>query len=199
MKRSKRRGSRSDGNLVGVVGWIFADTLLVLVVVFLATQTGGAVSLPAPTTSTTTPTTTTSTAPPAVDSGYVCFLVTADVVLRDKSPSPQRDAALKSVEDQMWARLAQPDLAGRRAGVVLTFGTADHADPGEVSAAAFNAEVLPRLGRFSHREDGSVVASRAFWGGNPKEGEPDGAITVNVYPLIEGAHGPLTEPPPVNC
>ena len=36
MARSRSRGS----HVAGLVGWVFADTLLVLVVIFLATQTG---------------------------------------------------------------------------------------------------------------------------------------------------------------
>ncbi|MEU5692305.1 hypothetical protein [Actinosynnema sp. NPDC020468] len=196
---SRRKRTRSGANLVGIVGWIFADTLLVLVVVFLATQTGGAVSVAPSSTTTTTPTTTTSTAPPGVDSVFVCFRVTADPALLVAPPSPQRDGALKAVEDQLTARLAQPDLAGRRAGIVLAFGVADQPQTGEARAAAFNTDVLPRLGRFAHRDDGGVVPSRAFWGGNPRPDKPDGAITVNVYPMIEGSYGPLAPTPAQDC
>ncbi|MEU4807161.1 hypothetical protein [Actinosynnema sp. NPDC023587] len=194
MKRRPDNGS----NLVGVVGWIFADSLLVLVVVFLATQTGGAVSTPTSSTTTTT-TTTAPTAPPAVDSAFVCFRVAADANLMTGPASPERDAHLRSVEGQVVHRLAQPDLVGRRAGVVLSFGVADDPTRGTDQAEAFNAEVLPRLGAFAHRDDGGPVANRAFWGGNPKEGKADGSITVNVYPMIEGRHGPLGTTPAEDC
>ncbi|MFD0205901.1 MULTISPECIES: hypothetical protein [Saccharothrix] len=193
-----KRRAESGSNLVGVVGWIFADSLLVLVVIFLATQTGGAVSTPTTSTKTTT-TTTTSTPPPGVDSAFICFRVTADPTLLTGRASPERDAHLKAVEDQVVARLSQPDLNGRRAGVVLSFGVADQPTSGADRAKAFNAEILPRLGAFSHRDDGGLVASRAFWGGNPKEGKPDGSITVNVYPMIEGRHGPLNTVPVEDC
>ncbi|WNV87630.1 hypothetical protein [Umezawaea sp. Da 62-37] len=183
---------------MGVVGWIFADTLLVLVVAFLATQTGGAVSKPAPTTTTAT-TTTTPTVPLGVDSGFVCFRVLADPALLAGLPSHQRDDHLKAVEEQVLARLAQPDLLGRQAGIVLSFGVADEPLTGEARATAFNSEVLPRLGVFSHRPDGAVVASRAFWGGNPKSGKPDGAITVNVYPMTSSSQGPIAIPPTEDC
>jgi hypothetical protein len=96
-------------------------------------------------------------------------------------------------------RLAHPDLNGRRAGVVLSFGVADQPQAGEDRANAFNAEILPRLGLFATRADGGPVASRAFWGGNPKAGKPDGAIIVNVYPLLEGSQEPLAGPPVEDC
>ncbi|MGW4211260.1 hypothetical protein ACWEIJ_24930 [Lentzea sp. NPDC004789] len=198
MATSRNRGSQ----LTGLVGWIFADTLLVLVVIFLATQTGGAVQKPPePSSSAPTTTTTTTTKPPTrgVDSGFVCFRVSTDPALLTGSPSPQRDAHLKAVEQQVVDRLTQPDLKGRRAGVVLTFGVAEQPLAGADRAKAFNAEILPRLGAFAKRDDGGEVANRAFWGGNPKADKPDGAITVNVYPLLEGGQEPLTGPPTEDC
>ncbi len=193
-------GSNGRGTQVtGLVGWIFADTLLVLVVIFLATQTGGAVQKPIATS--TAPTTTTTTKPPTrgVDSGYVCFRVSTDPALLTGPPSPQRDEHLGAIERQVLDRLAQPDLKGRRAGVVLSFGVAEQPLAGADRANAFNTEILPRLGPFATRDDGGRVASRAFWGGNPKAGKPDGAITVNVYPLLEGGQEPLAGPPPEDC
>jgi hypothetical protein len=196
MASPRSRGSQ----LTGLVGWIFADTLLVLVVIFLATQTGGAVQKP-PEPSSSAPTTTTTTKPPTrgVDSGFVCFRVSTDPALLTGSPSPQRDAHLKAVEQQVVDRLTQPDLNGRRAGVVLTFGVAEQPLAGADRAKVFNAEILPRLGSFAKRDDGGAVANRAFWGGNPKAGKPDGVITVNVYPLLEGGQEPLTGPPTEDC
>lgn len=194
MARSENRGSQ----VTGLVGWIFADTLLVLVVIFLATQTGGAVQKPM---DTSTAPTTTTTKPPTrgVDSGFLCFRVTTDPALLTGSPSPQRDEHLKAIEQQVANRLAQPDLTGRRAGVVLSFGVAEQPLVGSARANRFNEEILPRLGQFATRDDGGPVANRAFWGGNPKEGKPDGAITVNVYPLLEGGQEPLAGPPTEDC
>jgi hypothetical protein len=199
MARSNSRGSQ----VAGLVGWIFADTLLVLVVIFLATQTGGAVQKPTPT-STAPPTTasaTTTTKPPTrgVDSGFICFRVATNPALLTGSLSPQRDEHLKAIAQQVTDRLAQPDLKGRRAGVVLSFGVAEQPLVGADRASRFNAEILPRLGQFATRDDGGGVANRAFWGGNPKAGKPDGVITVNVYPLLEVGQEPLTGPPPEDC
>lgn len=195
MASTKDRGSQ----VTGLVGWIFADTLLVLVVIFLATQTGGAVQKPLTTSS--APTTTTTTKPPTrgVDSGFVCFRVPTDPALLTGSPSPQRDAHLAAVEQLVQDQLARSGLKDRRAGVVLSFGVADEPTAGADRAKAFNAEILPRLGPFAKRDDGGEVANRAFWGGNPKAGKPDGGITVNVYPLLEGGQEPLAGPPVEDC
>jgi hypothetical protein len=195
MPASNSRGSQ----ITGLVGWIFADTLLVLVVIFLATQTGGAVQKPLATS--TAPTTPTTTKPPTrgVDSGFICFRVVTDPVLLTGPPSPQRDRHLTAIEQQVADRLTQPDMKGRRAGVVLSFGVAEQPLAGADRAKAFNAAILPRLGPFATRDDGGPVANRAFWGGKPKAGEPDGAITVNVYPLLEGGQEPLSGPPKEDC
>jgi hypothetical protein len=199
MAQSDSSGSR----VTGLVGWIFADTLLVLVVIFLATQTGGAVQKPLATSTapSTTPPTTTTTKPATrgVDSGFICFRVLTNPALLTGAPSPQRDEHLAAVQRQVVNRLAQPDLNGRRAGVVLSFGVAQEPLVGADRAKAFNAEILPRLGSFATRGDGGPVAKRAFWGGNPKAGKPDGVITVNVYPLLEGDQEPIAGPPVEDC
>ncbi len=78
-------------SLLGVVGWIFADMLLVLVVLFLATQTGGAVTRPPPAThseSPPQPTTPSPGLPPGVDSNFVCLRVVTDPALLIASCSP---------------------------------------------------------------------------------------------------------------
>ncbi|KDN21858.1 hypothetical protein DV20_13085 [Amycolatopsis rifamycinica] len=181
------------------MGWIFADTLLVLVVIFLATQTGGAVQKPPAPRATPTTTATPKPVTRGVDSGFVCFRVTTNPALLTGSPSPQRDEHLKAIERQVGDRLAQPDLKGRRAGVVLSFGVAEQPQVGVARANAFNAEILPRLGAFATRDDHGPVANRAFWGGNPKAGKSDGVITVNVYPLLETGQEPLAGPPPEDC
>lgn len=196
MAGSEGRGAK----VAGLVGWIFADTLLVLVVIFLATQTGGAVQKPlAPSTAPTTTTTTPKPPTHGVDSGFICFRVVTNPVLLTGSPSPKRDEHLEAIERQVAERLAQPDLKGRRAGVVLSFGVAEQPLVGAARADAFNAEILPRLGLFATRDDHGPVANRAFWGGNPKAGKPDGVITVNVYPLLELGQEPLAGPPTEDC
>jgi hypothetical protein len=202
---SRRRGDQDDGpgggHLPSLVGWIFADVLLALAVVFLATQSGGAMPRVEPattdgtttttTTTTTTPPTTTTTAPPGVDSRFICFRVRADGGVLTGPASAQRDQQLDDLEAQVRARLAQPDLSGRRAGIVLSFGVADEPGPGRQRAEVFNDEILPRFSETFRRTDGSVVAKRAFWDGQPTATRPAGSIMVNIYPLVDADHGPL--------
>ncbi|MFY1635133.1 hypothetical protein ACN27F_17975 [Solwaraspora sp. WMMB335] len=187
--------------LLGIVGWVFADMLLVLVVVFLATQTGGAVTPSA--VATPTPAATPSASPtsqvtnrspeppPGVDSDFVCMRIDTNPALLTGAPSAARDAHLAAIERQVKERTSQPDLAGRKAGIVLSFGVADSPDEGTRYADAFNTEILPRLPAVFGRADGAVVGSRAFWGGRPREGRKSGSIEVNIYPMIDATNGPL--------
>jgi len=194
---------RSQSDLMGLVGWLFADVLLALAVVFLATQTGGAVVLP-PSAAETTTTTTTALPPPepppgptGVDGEYVCLRVELDAGLLLADPStPGRDAHLKEVEDRFRAQLDAQGLGGRDAGIVLTFGVASDALVGRERAERFNAELLPRFPVFQ-RSDGSVVASRAFWDGASPAAGPEGSMQVNVYPILDAAH-PAIPPGPAH-
>lgn len=184
---------RRDNDLTGQVGWLFADALLALAVVFLATQTGGAVARSSSTTTTTT-TTTTAPGPTGVDGEYVCIRVEIDARLLVAAPSPERDAHLKAVEDAFRAQLDAHGLGTRTAGIVLTFGVASEAGLGRQRAEHFNDEMLPRFPQFQ-RTDGSVVTSRAFWDGGPRAGAPDGSMQVNIYPILEAEHSPLPPGP----
>jgi hypothetical protein len=196
-------GTPSSTSLLGVVGWIFADLLLVLVVVFLATQTGGAVTRPPiaiPSESATPQPASPSPGPtPGVDSNFVCLRVNTEPTLLTGAPSAARDAHLADIERQVRERTSQPDLAGRRAGIVLSFGIADSPDDGVRRASMFNAEILPRVPPVFRRADGGPVANRAFWGGRPRGDRRSGAIEVNIYPIIDATHGPLTQPGPESC
>ncbi|GAA1027135.1 hypothetical protein GCM10009557_07330 [Virgisporangium ochraceum] len=196
-------GAPGATRLLGVIGWIFADMLLVLVVVFLATQTGGAVTIPPAAVASGSPTPTPSSpspeATPGVDSDFVCLRVDTDPALLTGGPSAARDAHLADIERQVRERVSQPDLAGRRAGIVLSFGIADLPDDGTKRAAAFNREILPRLPAVFRRADGGPVANRPFWGGRPRGDRRSGAIEVNIYPIIDATHGPLARPGAETC
>ena len=205
MRRPSRRAGTDGRDLLGPAGWIFADVLLALAVVFLATQPGealpspdgptttGSTSTTTASTTTTTVGTTTTTRPPGVDSRFVCFRVQADAALLTGPASPARDAHLAALEQQVADRLAQPDLKGRRAGIVLSFGVADQPATGRARAEAFNRDVLPRLPAAFQRPGGGSVANRAFWDGQAEPGAPDGSIAVNIYPIVDADHGPLDQ------
>lgn len=174
---------RTDDNIVALVGWVFADTLLALAVVFLATQESRP---PDPAVVEEPP------RPIGVDSRFVCLRVQTDPAVLAGPPGPQRDAVVANMSNQLRLGLARPELAGRRAGIVLSFGVAATPGEGIARAAAFNAAVLPRFPGVFRRADGAAVASRPFWDGGPKPGKPDASVSVNIYPVIDDAHPPLT-------
>ena len=180
--RKRRSGDRSE-SLWGMAGWVFADSLLALAVVFLATQRA---AIPLDAAGTSTLSTTEPPRPPVVDGRYVCFRVFVD-------------SAHSDVAGQVRARLAEPDLAGRRAGIVLTFGVADRPGDGIRHALDFNDNVLKLFPQTFRQLDGSQVTSRPFWGGNPEAGHPDGSIEVNIYPIIEGTQRPLSPQNQTDC
>jgi hypothetical protein len=186
----RRATARSGDTLTGLVGWVFADTLLALSVVFLATQDGTL-----PLTTTTDPVVEEEPVepvlPPGVDSRYICFRVSTDAAALGAGPSTRRDAALADIRRQVSDRLSRPDLAGRRAGIVLTFGVSEEPGPGRDRAETFNREVLPRFPEAFSRPDGGPVASRSFWDGRPAADQPADSIAVNIYPIVDDLHPPL--------
>ncbi len=199
MARRRRNGT----DLLGLVGWVFADMLLVLALVFLATQPGNpngsdrlaprstTTSTPTSSTTTTIPPTTTTTIPPGVDSEFVCFLVNTNPSVLEGPDGPEKDAHLADLQAQTEARLAENGLLDRKAGIVLTFGVAPTAGPGKTTADAYNKAVLPRIPAVFTAPDGGPTANRAFWDGAGGPGKQTGTVAVNVYPITDTDHPPL--------
>lgn len=192
-----RRGRR-ESDLLGLVGWVFADLLLALTIVFIATQPGDphaadrlVASQKDPqideTTTTTTPVETTTTLPPGVDTEYLCFRVIADEALLESAPSPQRDDQLVYLQAQTMAEIERAGLGGRRAGVVLSFGVGPNGASGSSLAEAYNGAVLSLLPDIFGGTDGAIAA-RPFWDGQVVSGHPQGSIMVNVYPMTDATH-----------
>lgn len=188
---SRRRRSTSDP--LALVGWVFADLLLGLSIVFLATQPGdpeaGAgptttTTAPEPTTTTVPPTTvpepTTTTAPiaPGVDTQYRCIRIVPVVPRLFDDEGPGRDAYAQEVALAVEQRLNEAGLAGRRIGIVLVFGSSSDAGTGVSTAEEFAAVVLPKVPALAG------AASRTFWGGGSSAAAPERSIELNVYPLV---------------
>ncbi len=205
MSRFGRR-HRRESDLLGLVGWVFADLLLALTIVFIATQPGNpsaadrltaaATTTEPPTTTTTSttttiPTTTTTTAPPGVDSEFVCFLVQADAALLERPATPERDAHLADLRTQTEAGMEQVGARNRRAGIVLSFGVASDGAAGTAIAKAYNESVLALIPEVFSSPDGAVTANRAFWDGSAKPNRPQGTVMVNVYPITDGQNPPM--------
>lgn len=196
---TSRRSRLSPTDPMGLVGWVFADLLLGLVIVFLATQPGDpdagvadvATTTPVTTTSTTTTTTTTPVddTPPGVDSQFRCLRIQTDPGRLDDPPGPELDAYVAQLVSELEVRLAEQALTGRRAGIVLLFGTDANSGVGRRYAELFDQQVVSRL-----PDTFGGAARRSFWGGGPGEGAPTGSIELNIYPLVGPGQPPLGAP-----
>lgn len=147
------RARRSGDVLFGSTGWLFADLMLaVVVMLFLGVAISASTepaSQPPPTPAATTTTTTTTTTPPVTTTPprppallpkpieQVVFVDTAALLRTDPG-------VIEAMRRDVGAVLAGL-LAGRRVGVVLTFGSATSADiqRGIRVARLFNEHVLP--------------------------------------------------------
>ena len=198
--RVRRRGLRAGSDPLGLVGWVFADLLLGLMLVFLGTQPGDpSAGAPPPTTTSTTlpPTTTTTMAPPptvpvGVDRQYLCVRIPTvpDVLLG--APGPGRDRHADALAVALHNELVRMQASARRAGIVLSFGTGSNPSDGKAIAQAFNDLVLPRVPAVFENS-----AARAFWDGGPRANIGRGSVAVNLYP-ITGADTQLL-PPAAPC
>lgn len=183
---SRRKRARASDPM-GLVGWVFADLLLGLAIVFLATQPGD----PSAAAATPDTTTTVTTVPTGVDREFACLRVTTDPGILTGTPGPQRDAHVAVLADQVRVALESASLDGRQAGIVLSFGVAQTPGEGKAIADSFNRLVLPLIPEVFERS-----AARPFWDGGPKAGAPRGSVGVNLCPLNNGDQPPLQPAPP---
>lgn len=147
------RSRRSGEVLFGSAGWLFADLMLALVMMLVLTAAVATPDEPedeppppSPTTTTTTtppPTTTTTAPPPRLLPNPYEFNVRVDT-----------DALLRNDRGTITAlrnkvrSIVERRTGGRRAGIVLTFGSASSANiqRGVDIASRFNDKVLRSLG-----------------------------------------------------
>ena len=195
-RSSRRRARVTNGDPLAIVGWVFADLLLGVALVFLGTQPGdpsaGKVAVPTTTSTTTTtavPTTTTSTTiakiPPGVSGTYRCIRVPTDPARL--AGGADADQYAQQLANELDLALQANGLAGRKAGIVLAFGTAADSGVGKQYAQLYIERVLPRLPATF-----ATSAARPFWGG----GSDTGSIELNIYPLVgpgQPALGPSNE------
>jgi len=193
-----RRRPRRDSDPLGIVGWVLADIMLILVIVFIGTQLGDPnagvaepAALPTPTTTTTTvpptttttttvpPTTTTTTPPPmGIESGYVCLVIPGVAELVEGQPVTITD--VEGTLEQTRSKLESDDwpYRGRKLGMVLTFGIAPKAQSEQAIALARQFNQLILVGLLDHADSGAEqIPSRDFWTGN---GTP-GSIKLDIY------------------
>ena len=180
--RRVEKTGRSDP--VGLLGWVFADMLLALVIVFMGTQPGDPTAGASPETTTTTiaPTTTTTAAPPGVDQEYICIRVRTDPGQLGSAAAPGAGPYLDALAEELRSQLRARGADTRTAGVVLSFGVGSTPGPGRATAEAFNAHVLTRIPEVFQ---GSAL--RGFWDGAPGT-YPAGSVMLNIYPFTDADH-----------
>lgn len=150
--RGTRRRLGSEG-MFGSAGWLFADLMLALVMMSLlaaAITTRNAQPEPPPPpppSPVDTTTTTSTTPPPAPPPGLLPDPVKLDVHVDTGGLLRNDPGAIGRTQQDMRGALAGP-LAGRRVGVVLTFGTSPSGDiqRGVRVAGLFNDLVLRTSG-----------------------------------------------------
>lgn len=177
MPRRGREGqdARPGPAFFGMTGWLFADLLLALAVIFLVANTVAHVPAPPPT-PTPTPLATATPAPPNVlDLDYIIVQLTqVDYAgLHQKNPG-----AIEAIERQI---ITDPRLMGKCAGLVLSFGGSVGESNGIGTQAATDVDeiVLPRLGKTDHKDfrTFAVAISRPFFAPT----KPVGSIELDVY------------------
>ncbi|MEU4768014.1 hypothetical protein AB0H12_32665 [Actinosynnema sp. NPDC023794] len=178
----RRRAERDPGNAVfGSIGWLFADLMLALALAFIVAVTAAPPQPPGaqaePTTTTTTPPTTTTTTPsrptgPALELEPVKLEMPIDAAALLGGDAGTAQALRDRVR-------ADPRLAGRRAGLVMTFGgTGGSSQGANVTRGLAIADrvngVLGELGAQGFVFDSTVYRSFISLG------SPD-ALSMDVY------------------
>jgi hypothetical protein len=188
--RAAKGSPHVDGGLLA--GWLFADLLLALFVVFLGAQggaalgalpkdsgssTGGASATPTSTTTTEVATTTTTAPPPAKPAGVETtpykFEVQTNEAALTGPDGPAKDAERQRIADEVITKLRADGRIDRRAGFVLTFGVNPTVGQGQVLAAAFNETLKMKVT--------SVFGSAALRNFDYRSSAGQGQARVEVY------------------
>lgn len=151
------RARRSGEVLFGSAGWLFADLMLAVVaMLFLASVISAPPKPPSrPTANTTTPTTTTTTTTPVTTTPAPPPALLPDPlkfdVFVDTEGLLRNDLGVLTTTQQQVYNIILGPLAGRRVGMVLTFGSATTANiqRGIRVAELFNQQVLGTYGEFA--------------------------------------------------
>lgn len=158
-----------------LAGWLFADLLLLLLVIALGSlpreerTSASATGTPSPTTS--------GSASPSPSERQA----ERGLVLKPCSFLVSTGSA-HSVTRQFGTQLKKAGVAGRTAGFVLSFGTAPTAGPGQAAAEKVNSQITGALPRFRH------APKRGYW-----KGGASGKVRIDVFFLAD-RHGDTSFP-----
>ncbi|MEV5880069.1 hypothetical protein AB0L75_38860 [Streptomyces sp. NPDC052101] len=154
---SGRPPQAAAGRTVLLAGWLFADLLLLLLVIALG-------SLPREQRTGTAPRPSAPSSPPpstqAAERGLV--LKPCSFTVRTGSDA--------SVRQQLGKQLSGAGVADRTAGFVLAFGTAPDPQPGQDAADKVNSQITGGFSLFRH------APKRGYW-----KGGPSGQVRIDVF------------------
>lgn len=174
-----RRKNLPDG--VSLAGWLFADLLLALVVVTLASGAGRSLGsgeaaadelAGGVTTTETTSTTTTTVKVAGVDPEPHTFEIAGQYTTLLGPDGPAKDAERARIVEEMRTHFKDAGLTSRRVGFVLTFGV--HPNPSNGTALA---DVYNGLLRQAQPDMFKGATMRDFWNASG----PTGLARFEVY------------------
>ncbi|GGV07395.1 hypothetical protein GCM10010260_51400 [Streptomyces filipinensis] len=145
------------GRTVLLAGWLFADLLLLLLVIALG-------SLPREQRTDATPKPGTPSSPPPSTQP-----AERGLVLKPCSFTVRTGGA-GSVRKQFGTQLRGAGVANRTAGFVLSFGTAPDPGPGQEAADKVNSMITGGFSHFRH------APKRGYW-----KGGPSGKVRIDVF------------------
>lgn len=158
-----------------LAGWLFADLLLLLLVVALGSlpreerASASASGTPSPSSSGSV-----SPSPGERQAERGLVLRPCRFVVRTGSAP--------SVTRQFGTQLKKAGVADRTAGFVLSFGTAPDPGPGQAAAEKVNSQITSALPRFRH------APKRGYW-----KGGSSGQVKIDVFFLAD-RHGDTSFP-----
>jgi hypothetical protein len=144
------------GRTVLLAGWLFADLLLLLLVIALGSVPREQRTVATPSPSVSSPS---RSAQPA-ERGLVLKPCSFTVRTGDAG----------SVRQQFGAQLRSAGVADRTAGFVLSFGTAPDPGPGQDAANKVNSQITDGFSHFKH------APKRGYW-----KGGPSGKVRIDVF------------------
>lgn len=157
-----RPGRAGVGRTVLLAGWLFADLLLLLLVIALGSlpkEERHKPPNPSPTPSET------ATASPSQSAQ----VAEQGLVLKPCSFTVKTGSAA-SVRGQFTKQLRSAGVDGRTAGFVLSFGTAPEPGPGQAAAERVNSVITKEMPRFRN------APKRGYW-----KGGPSGNVRIDVF------------------
>ena len=170
--RRREHDERPSPAFFGAAGWLFADLLLALAMIFLVANSRADIKpLPTPVVSpTVTPSPTPLPKPPVLDLHYITVTIQVDYGALNSGDT----ATVAKVEHQIRT---DSRLRGRRAGLVLTFGGSQNGSNATALQAAkdMDKQVLQDLGGQNYVFNGTVY--REFFATD----KPAGTIELDVY------------------